>query len=245
MAIKKSYLLVRRFFQPSFNIVNVSNHVIDYEEYVGIQDKTTPYHTPITLTQDTQLKRTGSSLTSSECQNYITEPYHSLTGKKISVNIESVPKPIKSLNDYHVLPKMNNIWCYHDEKQHQVLAHLSSKDAFKNTNRDNHYRNSLDTWIHPKDTSITTNMHLIPFGYHGTESDPRLIIGWDKKQFVGQIKAFQKKGVHHQGDIIWHIDVRRSKTGVAMRQTIYNALSNDVIYRETFNLHNTPFYWKG
>lgn len=47
--------------------------------------------------------------------------------------------------------------------------------------------------LYPEGKEAFDRTHIVPIGFHGTESDNRLLVGWNSNQNRVQINKFEKK----------------------------------------------------
>ena len=171
-------------------------------------------------------------------------PCISLSGERIGMKVLSVPKNLDKPLSLKTKPKPGTIWAYHDKKRHQVFGHFLPQTGFKYKQRNNEERAKLKAWIRPKNRGEFHRTHLIPFGYHGSESDPRLVIGWDASHNKNELNVFEQRAKAIGRPIYWHADVRRTQYGAAWRYTIYDVETLKKIDTITLKLDNTIFHWE-
>lgn len=172
------------------------------------------------------------------------DPFTSLSGEKMGMKVLSVPKPLDKPLSLKTKPKPNTIWTYHDKKRHQTFGHYLPQSGFKYRARNNEERAKLKGWIKPRNRGQTHRTHLVPFGYHGSESDPRLVIFWDAEQNKNELNDFEQKAKAISRPIYWHADVRRTQYGAAWRYTVYDVETLQKLDTVTLKLDNTIFHWE-
>lgn len=172
------------------------------------------------------------------------EPRKSLTGEKLTMNVVSVPKPLDNPLSFKTKPKINTIWTYHDESRHQAFAHLLPASRSMNKVRDNERRSQLKPWLRPRSKKEHHRTHMIPFGYHGSENDPRLVVLWSKEHNSNQLYHFENKISALKKAVYWHCDIRRTKNGAAWRYVIYDAKTEEKIDQLIVKMDHTPFQWE-
>ncbi len=117
----------------------------------------------------------------------------------------------------------------------QILAHLPQGGGDVNNNRNGYkrrkgnlaiiptidengksYRNSTEEVVDGKTQKKTTNRldrtHLIPIGYHGTESSSMLLVYWDGKSNKGKFNKFETEQKAIDDELIWLTSIERVKT---------------------------------
>ena len=84
--------------------------------------------------------------------------------------------------------------CFHGSKVHQIAARFETGDFKCYQYRSNKQRRRFKPLIYPREKYDRT--HIIPIGFHGSENNPRLLVGWDKTQNRNNIRAFERKVIH-------------------------------------------------
>lgn len=121
-------------------------------------------------------------------------------------------------------PDGNKIFCYHDAKVMQVFAHFERGQGFDHQKRDDAARKQLEPLIYPKGVQYDRT-HLIPIGYHGSENDKRLLVGWDSSQNRNEMADFEKraKALNKKVPIWWLTSISRIPGGLRWQYRIYDA----------------------
>lgn len=145
--------------------------------------------------------------------------------KHLSVDDISWSKPGEV--NYHYSPKqgLQVIMSCSQNRRHLAFE--------RGMERDSQARSLLKPWIKPVDAGKPFDKtHLIPFGYHGLEDDPAIIVGWDSDQNRGQIAQFetQVSKLNAKQDLIYHVSVTPTKYGGKWLTTIHNR-SGEVVKR--------------
>ncbi len=113
---------------------------------------------------------------------------------------------------------------YHDGYFHQIGARFEKGSYLRYQFRSLEQRKKLKPLIFPnsKDYDAT---HIIPIGFHGSENDPRLLIGWNPKQNRHAIFDFENKvcDINYREPILWYsiLKLNNDKT-VLWKTNIYN-----------------------
>lgn len=162
--------------------------------------------------------------------------------KGIYVNtVDFAPNRVQELTE---LPYPGHSWYYHNSTTHQLLTHVIPGRGFLYTNRSDTHRKNLKPLIYPKDhPKPFDRTHLIPFGYHGVEDDPRLLIGWDSEQNRGAMNTYEKKQKKRKRPFYWLVEVNRTTTGATLTYRTYDCKTLEEL--DNLELSMTgAFYWK-
>lgn len=275
----KSYIAIRRFFQPDYNYIENKEKKAkraDYSDYVaqkhdmnkvklekpltvensGLAKTSSKSNSqPVALSnKETSSKNSGGSSSdqSQDKPRFRThydehendKPALSLTHEKMTMDVLSSPKELDKPMKMQVKPKINTVWTYHDEKRHQLLAHVPANGGFVNKDRDNERRAQLKAWVRPRNNKEYDRTHMLPFGYHGSENDPRLVVGWKKEHNSNELRLFENKIKSLGKAVYWHTDIRKLANGAAWRYTIYDAKTEEKIDQLTLKMDNTLFHWE-
>lgn len=167
----------------------------------------------------------------------------------------STPKPIESLRvaDYPVAltkvmsfkkkPSLGIAWCYHDQNVHQVVAHVAPKSGYLHKTRDDLARGRLRPQLWPRQNKPFDRTHLLPIGYHGSENDPRLLVGWDSDANRGPFMHFEKKQKKRKQDIYWCTFITRLPRGARWQYFVYDASTLELL-DELEHTMTCEFVWK-
>lgn len=134
------------------------------------------------------------------------------------ITYPEVIKPFKMKNQ----PAYDTIWCYHSNEMHQVYGHFKPKAGFRYNKRDDKKRKQLKPLIFPMQDKPFDRTHLIPIGYHNSENDRRLLIGWDSQQNRGPFNKFEQRQKKRQVPIYWLTEVVRTPVGAKWKFTIFS-----------------------
>lgn len=136
---------------------------------------------------------------------------------------------------------------WHDDTSHQVAVKFDKggiKDEYKT--RSNKERRQLEPLIRPYQKENVDRTHVIPIGYHGSEKDKRLLIGYDSHINQVKLKKFEDYAskVNKQKTILWFVDIQRQDNGsVKWHATVWDEQGN-VITEKTFH-DKRKFKWSG
>ena len=157
------------------------------------------------------------------------------------------PARLDNVMNFKKLPSPGHVYAYHDGDRHQVIGHFVPGSGMLYKTRDNAARGRLDPLIYPTNDDgsklVFDRTHLIPIGYHGSENDPRLLIGWDSKANRGPFQNFESKQKKRKKPIYWVTDVRRTPTGAHWSYRVYDAETRELL-DELEHEMNTRFVWR-
>ena len=144
----------------------------------------------------------------------------------LKVNTYNYPRPLHELNRLDIKPELGTIFAYHDKNRHQVLGHFAPKSGYKygKDTRSNSKRKSLFPLVFPKyvEDKPFDRTHLIPFGYHNSESDKRLLIGWDSWQNRNPLNEWELNAKNHDQNIYWLADIEKTENGADWHYRIFD-----------------------
>ena len=172
------------------------------------------------------------------------QPYISLANEKMIMPIFNVDYQLDDAINLKDKPKINQIWFYHDENRHQVFAHLGKGTGNVCKTRNDELRRNMTPWIRPRIKKKFDRTHLIPIGYHGSDGDQRLIIGWDSNHNQNELKNFEFKQKKRNENVYWLTDVQKTKYGAVWNYKIYSAKTNKLLDSLTLRMDKTQFMWR-
>lgn len=140
-------------------------------------------------------------------------------------------------------PRLAFYW--HDDVSHQVAVRFDKggiKDEYKT--RSNGERRKLEPLIRPYQKGNVDRTHVIPIGYHGSEKDKRLLIGFDSHINQVKLKNFEEYAskVNKQKTILWFVDIQRQDNdSVKWHATVWGE-KGEIIIKKTFH-DKRKFKW--
>lgn len=171
-------------------------------------------------------------------------PFISLADEKLLMAVLNYPKSLDNAIKLKTKPKKNRIWVYHDKDRHQLFAHLDVRSGFKCKTRNDELRRNMIPWIKPKIKKKFDRTHVLPIGYHGSDGDPRLIIGWDSEHNQNELKNFEFRNKKRDEPIYWFTDIRKDKYGATWSYKIYSVKNKKLIDSLTLRMDKTQFMWR-
>lgn len=171
--------------------------------------------------------------------------------KSSSVNVLHMIKVKKPLDKVYLLkykPKKDELWYFHDKTRHQVFARFEPESGMRYKDRNSGKRRKLTALIYPKNVGEFDRTHVVPFGYHGSENDPRLVIGWDSNQNRVALNKFEQQIKAINQPIYWFTDIRRTSYGAVWRYAIFSVENGQLIDKLVVSFGNRKqpvrFFWK-
>lgn len=135
---------------------------------------------------------------------------------------------------------------YHDRNHHQLAVKFKKGASFRYQFRSDTNRKRLDPIIYPQTHGEPFDKtHLIPIGYHATESDSRILVGWDSRQNRVDMQVFERaiSKYNLRYDIIWFVDIELKEDETAIwTATVWNAQTHQK--HKTAQFHDKhKFIW--
>lgn len=154
--------------------------------------------------------------------------------------------PLHKVKELPNLPAGDEIWYYHSRNWHEVLARLEvgTGNRFKGKHRSNQNRRGLNPLLYPIQKQSYDRTHLIPFGYHGNENDPRLLVGWNSEQNQKELNHFEAKQKKRPYAIYWLAAIRKTDDGAKWNYRIYRASDMTLVDSITLE-YKKQFHWDG
>lgn len=160
------------------------------------------------------------------------------------LRILDYPNPLNRAIEFSKKPSPNRVWCYHDNKRHHLFAHLLPQSGMQFRERDNQKRRKLEPMLYPTNVGTYDRTHVLPIGYHGSERDRRLLVGWDSAANRGIFEAFERKYKRIGTPVYWLTAIERTPTGATWLYRVYDAETLEVIDELTHTM-TAQFAWKG
>lgn len=154
------------------------------------------------------------------------------------------PGRLDNAIDFKKKPSLGVIWAYHDANVHQLFARFDPGDGWRCRERDDAARGQLKPLIYPKNQGRFDRTHLIPIGYHGSENDNRLVVGWNPRQNQQEFAEFEKVQKKRKEPIYWQTLITKTPAGANWRYRIYDARTGillDSLERDIA----CDLYWEG
>ncbi|EGQ3127494.1 hypothetical protein H2494_002354 [Staphylococcus pseudintermedius] len=132
---------------------------------------------------------------------------------------------------------------HHSSTKHQIAARFEPKSGFRYYKRNDIKRKNFKPMIYNK-YSASDKTHLIPVGFHGSENDPRLLIGWSRKLNRGGIKRHEEKviNINKEYSIYWFVDVEKMTNGGAKWTSTVWFEDGSIVDKKEF-YDNDKYHW--
>lgn len=145
-------------------------------------------------------------------------------------------------------PALDTIFFHRDGQVVQALGHFGPNGRARFSGRDGQTRRKVVPEVRLRGAKGTVDRaHLIPFGYHGHEGDPRIYVGWSKEQNQNQQNRFEERMGKkcRRIPIYWYTEVRRVSGGATWTYEVYDASDpDDPVLLDTLKLKQRgQFVW--
>lgn len=127
-------------------------------------------------------------------------------------------------------PALDTIFFHRDGQVVQALGHFGANGRARFSGRDGRARRKVVPEVRLRGAKGTVDRaHLIPFGYHGHEGDPRIYVGWSKEQNQNQQNRFEERVGKRcrRTPIYWYTEVRKVSGGATWTYEVYDASDPD------------------
>lgn len=213
--LQRAYVRTRQWFQPYYRYWPKQTHKRDSTPQKPVQSP---------------IKKSRTTDSGSRTKAAIVRMYDS-------------DKPLTRLMREKVRPDENCIYFFHDDRRLQVVGHFPPKAGQRFSERDNAARRTLEPIIYPRQDKPFDRTHLIPIGFHGSENDERLLIGWDSDQNRNLLNQFESKQKRIQEAIYWVTLINRTGTGARFRYLIYSVSSGELLDQLDTSMQ-AQFVWR-
>ena len=167
--------------------------------------------------------------------------------KKLGLNMVDLSSGLTKQSAFEMMKSAESrvAFYWHDEVSHQVAVKFDKggiKDEYKT--RSNSERRKLEPLIRPYKRDNVDRTHVIPIGYHGSESDKRLLIGFDSHINQVKLKNFEEYAskVNRTKVILWFVNIERQENdSVKWHATVWGEDGKEII-KKTFH-DKRKFKW--
>lgn len=141
------------------------------------------------------------------------------------IRVYNCTKPLTDAIKSRNKPGPDKVYCYRGPQRVQVFACFAPGSGRRWTNRDDAARKQLRPVLYPNLGEAFDRTHLIPIGFHGSENDPRLVVGWDKDQNRNLLKKFEQRAIdlNQKIPIYWMTEIEKTPKGAIWRYRIFDA----------------------
>lgn len=213
--IKNIYVSIRQFIQP----------------YYVNKDGVKPFGEWLKDKKEIREKNRTKNKKSKKTKTIKVEKHTKGVTKKTDgrIKILSVDGKLNLGQRFKNIPKINTIWTYYGGSTIQALGHFEKGAGFRYVDRSSNRRRKLRPKIYPKQDAPFDRTHLIPFGYHNSEADNRLLVGWDSEQNQTTLNNFEQEMKKLPNDILWLTIIDKKDFGATWKYRIYDAKTRKVL----------------
>lgn len=219
--------------------------------YVNIRQYFQPYWYPLPdalkkkKQQKTKTKRADNGSNEIDIKQKLIEKFGFYPSQ---LKIRTVDRPLTNIFKVKQFPNKGEIWYYHDSTYHQIIAHVGSGGRSKFKERSSEERALLKPLLYPKENKAFDRTHMIPFGYVGTENDPRIVIGWSSIHNQNELNDFEIRQSNRQEDIYWYTGIIKTKYGATWQSVVVSVdtgrLLDSIQLKIGTSSKPVEFYWK-
>lgn len=133
---------------------------------------------------------------------------------------------------------------YHDDNYHQLAIKFKENSSWKYKERNEGKRKKLKPLVYHKNPKTQDKTHMIPIGFHGSEDDARLLIGFSAKINKGDLKNFEDyvAKINDNEEILWFVNIQKQSDNTVVWQATVWDVHNKIIAEETFH-DKADFEW--
>ncbi|NMK53969.1 hypothetical protein [Staphylococcus capitis] len=168
--------------------------------------------------------------------------------KQLGLHMVDIESPLSNKLAFDLMKEAESqsAFYWHDETSHQVAVKFEKGSLKKEYGiRDDVERKKLKPLIHPLQKENVDRTHVIPIGYHGSESDKRLLVGFSSKLNRKDMKNFEDKVAEKNKSktVLWFVDIRKqADTSVKWFATVWSE-NGDTLFEKVFH-DKRKFEWK-
>lgn len=164
----------------------------------------------------------------------------------IGIELVTINKELNNNDALNRLLRSNSQMAYyfHDEQQHQIAVKFDAGSSAKYHVRNDTKRKGLDPIIEHKKKDKGDKTHLIPIGFHGSDSDERLLVRFDSN--INRIDLRKEEEyiakINKKETIMWFVDIIKQSDDTAIWNMIVWDESCNIISQKSFHDKN-KFNW--
>lgn len=167
---------------------------------------------------------------------------------KIALTIKDLPQPFSAVEAMIELkdePFDNGVF-HHDWEKHQLCIKYEKGTGKRYQARSEKLRRKMkkDLTIYPKEVKVYDKTHLHNIGFHGSDNDPRIIIGWDSKQNQQDMRFFEEKVIkaNREQPIYWYVSIEIQNDFSAKWYSKVYDMDGQLLLEQVFH-DKSKFYW--
>lgn len=134
----------------------------------------------------------------------------------------------------------------HTENLHVVACKFSSGSYNRYQARSDKARKKLKPLLFPKANQPFDRTHVIPIGFHGSENNDILVVGWDSDQNRNAMRKFEDeaKTFNELDSIVWITVIKNEPTNhrAVWETRILTPTGNELLEKQFVDNHD--FVWK-
>lgn len=135
------------------------------------------------------------------------------------IYVRKTEKPLDELTalQYVMTADYDRAAYWHDQTRHQIAVRFAKNSYRRYPGRDDKQRKKLHPLLFPKN-AVFDRTHVIPIGYHGSEKDPRLVVGWNSRLNRNDLNEFEQtvKKLNQKQEILWFVDIEKQPNNTAV-----------------------------
>ncbi|EKR9302822.1 hypothetical protein P9705_001263 [Enterococcus faecalis] len=118
----------------------------------------------------------------------------------------------KEARDRLLTSSYDRAYYAHSINNHQLAVKFKSNSAKRYQYRSDKHRKMLNPIIYP-DVKVFDKTHIIPIGYHGSESDSRLLVGFSSQINRKDLRIFESKvaKINKQKEVLWFVNIEKQE----------------------------------
>lgn len=165
---------------------------------------------------------------------------------EIGIQLTTMSNKLDKKNVLQLLQRsgFNIGYFYHDAHHHQLAVKFDKNSSWKYKERNDAKRKKLKPLVYHKNSGTQDKTHMIPIGFHGSEDDARLLVGFSSKINKGALKNFENYIAHvnDREEVLWFVDIVKQSDNTAVWHTIVWDKHNNIIEEKRFH-DDSQFVW--
>lgn len=172
--------------------------------------------------------------------------YDVLSRGDIGIDLVTVQKAMNDTQALKLLDRsgFNIGYFHHDTNKHQLACKFDKNSAWLYHERNESKRKRLKPLVYHADSKHQDKTHMIPIGFHGSENDERLLVGFSSAINKGDLKNFEKYiiNINASEPVLWYISIEKQTDNTAIWKAIVWDENHNIIAKESFHDKN-KFVW--
>lgn len=135
---------------------------------------------------------------------------------------------------------------HHDFDVHQVMTKYDTNSGKRYQARNGSKRKKIKDklLLYPKKVEVFDMTHVQNIGFHGTDDDIKMLVGWDSNQNRQDMRKFEEKviEINKQQPIYWYVSIElQSDFSAIWKSEVYN-IDGEILLEQTFH-DSSSFRW--